>query len=107
MQLSSSVSENRSLRPIERIIVREESRVSKVLSTMSIPTAGLSGATLLHDDLGIDSAERVELIVGLEKEFGLKLGPEAEGIKTFGELCTYLTALQSRDAGAGRVNATS
>lgn len=86
--------------------MNDNDRIRKTLAELDIETDNLTDETSLRDDLDIDSTEQVELVVRLEKEFGLSLGPEAEGIETFGELCSYI-ADQKKSATKGDNNATS
>ena len=67
-----------------------EDRILMTLARMSVHADGITASTTLRDDLEIDSAEQVELVVSLEEEFSLSLGPETEKVATFGELCSYV-----------------
>lgn len=67
-----------------------EDRVRKTLARMDVEADTIRPDTVLKDDLEIDSAERVELVVNLEEEFEVSLGPEAEKVATFGGLCSLI-----------------
>ncbi len=45
----------------------------------------------LKDDLGIDSLDFVDIVVIVEKNFGVKIKPEEmAGVQTFSQFCDYL-----------------
>jgi acyl carrier protein len=47
------------------------------------------------DDLGADSLDVVELIMGLEDEFGIEISDEeAEGIRTVGDAVRFIASQQ-------------
>ncbi len=54
-----------------------------------IPEEELLDDKLLFDDLGLDSLDIVDLIVGLQKQFKLDLRQysEIQSIRTFGDVC--------------------
>ncbi|MFC2605456.1 MAG: acyl carrier protein [Bacteroidota bacterium] len=46
---------------------------------------------LLKDDLGIDSLDFVDIVVIVEKNFGVKIKPEEMAeVKTFSQFCDYI-----------------
>ena len=69
-----------------------EERVSRVLvDGIGLAQGEVAPESSLKEDLGIDSTEMVEVIVALEKEFGLKI-PDGiiHGGSTVKELVNYL-----------------
>lgn len=58
------------------------------------PEAVVEGASFV-DDLGADSLDVVELIMGLEDEFDIEISDEeAEGIRTVGDAIRFITDKQ-------------
>jgi acyl carrier protein len=58
------------------------------------PNDVVEGASFV-DDLGADSLDVVELIMGLEDEFGIEISDEqAEGIRTVGDAVRFIAAQQ-------------
>lgn len=56
------------------------------------PADVVDGASFV-DDLGADSLDVVELIMGLEDEFGIEISDEeAEGIRTVGDAVRFIAA---------------
>ena len=53
-----------------------EERVKKVLIGIGIGENEIASGKTLRDQLGIDSAEMVEIVVSLEKEFDIKIPAE-------------------------------
>jgi acyl carrier protein len=58
------------------------------------PSDVVEGASFV-DDLGADSLDVVELIMGLEDEFGIEISDEeAEGIRTVGDAVRFIGSQQ-------------
>jgi len=47
------------------------------------PTTIENGAPLFGEGLGLDSIDALELVLGLEQEFGIKVEDEEVGVKAF------------------------
>ena len=55
----------------------------------------ITEASRFLDDLGADSLDVVELIMGLEDEFGVEISDdEAEGIRTVGDAVRFISDKQ-------------
>jgi acyl carrier protein len=58
---------------------------------LGVATDQITFETLLFDDLGIDSLDRVEFVMGLEEEFEFNIPDEvAENFRTVGDVIEYL-----------------
>jgi acyl carrier protein len=62
------------------------------VKSFEIPAENIQDDKLLFDDLGLDSLDLVDLIVGLQKEFKLDLRrhSEIQTIRTFGDVCKVM-----------------
>lgn len=67
-------------------------KVKEILSDQfNIEENSIDMDTSFSDDLNADSLDLVELIMGLEDEFGLEIGDdEVESIKTVGDAVEYI-----------------
>jgi acyl carrier protein len=66
-----------------------------VADKLDADPADIQESSSFVDDLGADSLDVVELVMGLEDEFGLEIGDEeAEGIRTVGDAVRYIAAHQ-------------
>ncbi|MGB3367467.1 MAG: acyl carrier protein [Acidaminobacteraceae bacterium] len=56
--------------------------------------SGITLDTSIHDDLGADSLDAVEIIMGLEDHFNVEIPDEiAEKFEKIGDIVTYLTQI--------------
>lgn len=67
-------------------------KVKEILSEQfNIDEESIDVDTSFRDDLNADSLDLVELIMGLEDEFGLEIGDEeVDSIKTVGDAVEYI-----------------
>lgn len=67
-------------------------KVKEILSDQfAVDEDNINEETSFVDDLNADSLDLVELIMGLEDEFGLEIGDEeVEAIKTVGDAVNYI-----------------
>ncbi len=62
------------------------------------PTTIHDDAPLFGDGLGLDSIDALELVLGLEQEFGIKVEDEEVGVKAFASvnaLCDFIEQKKS------------
>ncbi|MDF1576868.1 MAG: acyl carrier protein [Desulfurivibrionaceae bacterium] len=62
------------------------------------PSRLVPGATL-YDDLGLDSLDAVDMVVALEKSFGIKLANEEaiKAVRTMDDLCRLIINLKKEN----------
>ena len=77
--------------------------VSSRVNSLVVQHLGVEGGLLvpeanLLDDLGADSLDVVELVMAIEREFGIAVpDQDVENIRTIGDIVTYLGELKSLD----------
>lgn len=66
-------------------------RLNKVFADLNIDVTGVKDDSDLTNDLGLDSLDNVELIMGVEEEFGIEI-PDEESLKitTYGQVVKYI-----------------
>lgn len=64
-------------------------------------------APLFGEGLGLDSVDALELVVALEKEFGVRIQSHEVGKEAFASVSTLATFIDGRLAAAGSANAGS
>ncbi|NOQ28075.1 MAG: acyl carrier protein [Bacteroidales bacterium] len=69
---------------MENLIVKIKEQVIEVLNLEDVEAADIdSDAALFGDGLGLDSIDALELIVLLEKQYGIKIEDPKDGKKIF------------------------
>ncbi|VEU80269.1 acyl carrier protein [Haploplasma axanthum] len=67
-----------------------------VVQEMNIPAEKVSLESRIAEDLGADSIDAIELIMGVEEEFDIEISDdEAMNIKTIGDLVAVITKLKA------------
>ena len=72
---------------LKEIVVMEFEKLKKVIAeVLSVDPDEITMDTTFTDDLGADSLDLFQIIMGLEEEFDIEIPPEkAESITTVGE----------------------
>jgi acyl carrier protein len=69
----------------------EEKVRAFLIDELEIDEDKISPDALLKQDLGIDSLDFIDIVVIVEKTFGVKIkSEEMAGVKTFSAFCDYL-----------------
>ena len=77
---------------MEDINMNEEKVFEIIAEQLGISREELSKDTSLSDDLGADSLDLFQIIMGLEEEFNIEIPTEdVEGIHTVSDVITYLS----------------
>ena len=75
---------------MERNEIEEKVR-EFLIDDLEIDEEKIAPEALLKDDLGIDSLDFVDIVVIVEKKFGVKIKPEEmANVKTLKQLCDYI-----------------
>lgn len=65
-----------------------------LIDDLEIDEAKIKDDARLKEDIGIDSLDFVDIVVLVEKNFGVKIKPEdMKNVKTFAQFCEYLQGL--------------
>lgn len=80
--------------PEKEIIQRINNAIAE---EFEINPDGLTPEATLFDDLGLDSLDAVDMVVVLEKEFGMKLSNEeaVRAVRTMGDLHNLILRLRN------------
>ena len=60
------------------------------------PTTIQSDAPLFGEGLGLDSVDALELVLGLEQEFGIKVEDEEVGVKAFASVNALVDFIEQK-----------
>jgi acyl carrier protein len=84
---------------VEELIAKLKVQVIEKLNLEEISPEQIdSKAPLFGDGLGLDSIDALELIVMLEREYGIKVNDPSEGKKIFASIETMAHYIQERSA---------
>ena len=62
----------------------------------------ITDSTLLSQDLNIDSADMIDIVLAIEDKFSITIGDEqVDQVKTFGDLVSLVAELTSKVTGHG------
>ncbi|GAB3024200.1 acyl carrier protein [Spirosoma pulveris] len=74
-------------------------RVIDILKEFGVPESAITDQTHFSRDLGMDSLDSVDLIMQLEREFGIRIPDEDyHKLTTMHDVLTYLEAEQATTA---------
>jgi acyl carrier protein len=62
------------------------------------PASIADAAPLFGEGLGLDSIDALELVLGLEQEFGIKVADEEVGVKAFASVDSLADFIQEKSA---------
>jgi acyl carrier protein len=87
---------------IETLTEKEITAVQNLLiDKLSVQRAQLLPDARISEDLGADSIDIVDIIMGLEEEFELTIADDAaDGVRTVGDVYALLAKLLERPTGA-------
>jgi acyl carrier protein len=86
-------------------MISDEEIRQKIVEVISeefeLDPAQLIPAATLYDDLGLDSLDAVDMVVAMEKSFGVKLANEEaiKAVRTMADLCDLIINLKKDIAG--------
>lgn len=75
-------------------------RITEVISEeFELDPARLVPEATLYEDLGLDSLDAVDMVVAMEKSFGIKLANEEaiKAVRTMGDLCGLIINLKKEN----------
>ena len=69
-----------------------------LVNELKLDPAELAPDKTFFDDLGLDSIDMVDLIIGLQRKFGISLreNNEVKKVRTVGDLCDFFEAFQAQ-----------
>ncbi len=71
--------------------------------SFEIPAEELRADRHVFEDLGLDSLDTVDLVVALQKKFGVRIRSDerVRGIRTLGDIYEFIKAIREEQAGTG------
>ena len=72
-----------------------------LVNELKLDPAEISPEKTFFDDLGLDSIDMVDLIIGLQRKFGISLreNDEVKKVRTVGDLCVFFEEFQAQRQG--------
>jgi len=81
-----------------------EAVYNALVNELKLDPAELSPEKTFFDDLGLDSIDMVDLIIGLQRKFGISLreNDEVKKVRTIGDLCAFFEEFQAQQRQGAR-----
>ena len=75
-----------------------------LVNELNLDPTELSPEKTFFDDLGLDSIDMVDLIIGLQRKFGVSLreNDEVKRVRTIGDLCDFFEDFQAQQRQGAR-----
>ncbi len=82
--------------PNENLAPRVKELIVRRLKLDIDPTTIQNDAPLFGEGLGLDSIDALELVLGLEQEFGIKVEDEEVGVKAFASVNALVDFIEQK-----------